>query len=277
MKKQGALPWFGGKNPANPVNKWINSVIGFDPKKSYIEPFAGMLGVLLSRQKVITELVNDYNSNLVNWWLCVRDNPEELACLMEKTPFSREVFAHAIKNINSKKYKKDKIKRAMFFHVMISQSVKSCETKNVSDWIAGYSNNRGVTTYKLPFFAALSSRLERVRIENTDAIKILKKSIDVKDCVIYCDPPYLTADTSPYGDFPFNKDEFVDVFKNHKADIAISGYSDEWDFLGFEKSTFETKFIGRNRDTKTTKRTEHLWTNFKPRNAIESEGMFSGY
>ena len=51
-----------------------------------------MAGVLLARAPVKTEILNDLNGRVVNWWRAVRDKPEEFGRLLEFTPFSRAEY-----------------------------------------------------------------------------------------------------------------------------------------------------------------------------------------
>ena len=74
-----ALGWVGGKSPfgAHKTGQWIASLLPpVGTTYTYIEPFAGMLGVMLQRPKHRREIANDLDGDLVNWWRAVRDYPE---------------------------------------------------------------------------------------------------------------------------------------------------------------------------------------------------------
>ena len=65
----GGLSYYGGKNPQRGVPHWINSLLPSTKECTlYVEPFCGMMGVLLSRQESFCEIVNDANERVVNWW-----------------------------------------------------------------------------------------------------------------------------------------------------------------------------------------------------------------
>ncbi len=85
------LSYYGGKRGYGKA-QWIASFLPHTPDSCYIEPFAGMAGVLLARAPVKTEILNDLNGRVVNWWRAVRDKPEEFGRLLEFTPFSRAEY-----------------------------------------------------------------------------------------------------------------------------------------------------------------------------------------
>jgi DNA adenine methylase len=68
------FPWFGGKSRAADV-----VAVAFGTVDTYCEPFAGSLGVLLQRDPVGHEVVNDNDGWLVNFWRAVRAAPEDVA------------------------------------------------------------------------------------------------------------------------------------------------------------------------------------------------------
>ena len=60
MGKYRSLPYFGGKRGYG-LAEWIASHLPLSDDIAYIEPFAGMAGVLLSRPAVKIEILNDLN------------------------------------------------------------------------------------------------------------------------------------------------------------------------------------------------------------------------
>lgn len=76
------LPYLGGKSiRANSgLGAWIVSLL--PPPSSgqtYIEPFAGMLGVLLQRTPAGTEIVSDADGRIIAFWRELRDNTDAFA------------------------------------------------------------------------------------------------------------------------------------------------------------------------------------------------------
>ena len=84
------IKWHGGKDY---LAKWI---IGFMPKHThYVEPFFGGGSVLLRKgSEGVSEVANDLNRELANFWNVLR-SPEyfdQLVRRIEATPFGERVF-----------------------------------------------------------------------------------------------------------------------------------------------------------------------------------------
>jgi hypothetical protein len=77
--QKSPAPWFGGKTDAAPL---VWEALGDVPH--YVEPFAGMLAVLLRRphesnRTYYSETVNDLDGLLVNLWRSIQFSPQETA------------------------------------------------------------------------------------------------------------------------------------------------------------------------------------------------------
>ena len=257
------LPYYGGKSPSRALTKWIVSLLPNEGKHVYVEPFAGMLGVLLSREPAHFELVNDSNGDLINWWLCVRDKSPDMIRMTELTPWSREIYtrSHAALNDGSLT---DPVQRAIAYQVVIVQSVMHCSGD--SGWSRKLTTNRGSLGQVFPErIEALATRLKNVQIENTDAQDLLKKTLSRQDCVVYCDPPYEgSANTTPYGENQIhNKESLVEILSQQKGKVAISGYNGDYDVLGWNKYTHRLNAGGNpSIGNKHSGRDECLWTNY---------------
>ena len=68
------LTYYGGKRGYGKA-EWIASFLPWHSDSCYVEPFAGMAGVLFARQPVKVEVLNDLNQRVVNWLRVVRDEP----------------------------------------------------------------------------------------------------------------------------------------------------------------------------------------------------------
>ena len=81
---------------------WINSLLPpVDATYTFIEPFAGMMGVLLQREPARREIANDMDGQVVNWWRAARDYPVELSALLDWTPgWSASLFGTAVNFVN---------------------------------------------------------------------------------------------------------------------------------------------------------------------------------
>ena len=82
------------------------------------------------------------------------------------------------------------------------------------------------------------------------------------------DPPYYTTDNTIYKHQEFDVDKLTKLVKECRGFVAISGYGDEWDHLGWHKHTKEirTQLVARTKKAK--ERTEVLWTNKQARSSL---------
>jgi D12 class N6 adenine-specific DNA methyltransferase len=58
--------------------------------RHYCEPFGGSAAVLINRKPAELETYNDIDSEVANFFVCLREEGEELVRLISLTPFSRE-------------------------------------------------------------------------------------------------------------------------------------------------------------------------------------------
>lgn len=259
-------PYYGSKSCNQPVGKWIISLLPWERESVYCEPFAGMLGVLLGRQPVASEIINDLDSNLTNWWRCVRDEQDELARLIALTPWSREVLQEMGEIVNNPPADISPVRRALALHVVLEQGLFKRMVGNVS-WRLKVdpSGCLSVRNWTGDEIAPLAARLKYVQIENRDALKVIERVGEHPKSVIYCDPPYPTAHTLQYKHREIDVKRMAAVLKECKGRVAISGYRDEWDCLGwerYEKSSYAQIITGHK--VSKSERVEVLWLNYTP-------------
>jgi DNA adenine methylase len=65
--------------------------------RHYCEPFGGSAAVLINRKPADGETYNDIDSEVANFFACLREDGEELIRHIGLTPFSREELVHAHK------------------------------------------------------------------------------------------------------------------------------------------------------------------------------------
>ena len=259
-----ALNYYGGK--ARPdFRNWLVPKIPYDKDGMYVEPFAGMLGVLLARPKCKIEVINDLDSNICNWWKVIQSNPVELEHLTYYTPTCRRTFRDAAIAIKEKQYQDNPMMWAWATYTVLTYGMRHGLT-SFTDASFTIRYTKDIHSRVSSKIGSLSDRLKGVDIRNVDALDIIRQLSDFNNAVIYCDPPYLTADTSNYNYDDIDVDAFSDAFLSHKGKVAISGYRDEWDHLRWERHERIT-LISKLNHTQTIKhkndnRIEVLWTNY---------------
>ena len=268
------LPYYGGKSPRGTTGPWIASLL--PQGKTYVEAFAGMAGVLLCRRRSESEVLNDADGHLVNWWKMIRDEPKELGKLLLNTPFSYEEYYGCWKALMSGELDDDPLERARAYHVCIDQGVIHGLGVGKRGWSLNLDGGgKNTSLFDEERMAALSNRLRRVQLANTDAAELTRKCAKYKGLVLYLDPPYRSADTDGYRIAAFDADELAEAARKCKGFVAISGYNDDWDHLGWHKHRCDTRFrrVGPNPNGgRDDRRTEFLWTN-KPAVGVPSRTL----
>lgn len=246
------IRYYGGKAQQA---RWIVSQM--PDHNGYIEPFAGMLSVLLAKPIVRPELVNDTNHWLINWWRCVRDQPDELARLTAAK--SRVLFTEACNEVKQSGSRiASGLSDALTFQTVIEQGVMH-SVGRLAGWGRELSKKSAPPPSQLAArIKTAAKRLEEVQIECRDAIDVIE--LASANTLVYCDPPYHSSDTSPYGEFQFDKDKFLEAVSVSPCQIMISGYPGEWDELGWHSVTRRTPRM----QCVKNKKPDALYMNFSP-------------
>lgn len=266
-----ALPYLGGKatGGSSGTGRWIASLLPQEREVCYVEPFAGMLGVLLQRPRSLIEMANDADERIVNWWRVLRWRTDELLTAVMRTPISRSDFELALQTVNDH----DPMRSAWAVSVLLMQGITVSLNAERSHWRRRFIPNRENGTRGLcandNFIARLESVAQRIRyvqLECTDAIKLLRSVADRDDTVVYADPPYASAPAHKHYGRTLDTDAFTEALLACRGRVAVSGYGEEWDHLGFvrhEHAATSYALGSLTADSRPT-RTEVLWTNFEP-------------
>lgn len=240
------------------IADWICSYI---PKhKVYVEPYAGSLAVLLNKPRCHIETVNDLHGEVVNFFMILRDFPNELKKLIALTPYSREEYDNAYQESDND------IEMARRFCVRCWQGFGCANLyhNGFKSGQQGSSPNPAMAWSYLPqTIQQATERLQGVQIENLPALEIIKR-YDTADIFIYADPPYLhgTRKGNLYKHEMTYKEheELLKVLVEHPGKVMISGY---------ENDLYNKILNGWRKVSKETlaesglKRTETLWMNYK--------------
>ena len=72
------------------IADWISGF--FPPHEIYLEPFFGSGAVFFRKAPARLETINDIDGNVVNLFRVLREQPEQLAALIELTPWARDEY-----------------------------------------------------------------------------------------------------------------------------------------------------------------------------------------
>ena len=197
-----------------------------------------MGSVLSYRVPVRTEIFNDLDSRVYNWWCMVQQFPEELGWQLQCTPLSRETFLDAVSVIDNPQ--DSAMDRAVAFYVMAKQACNQNMTSGT--WGVTYDAKYGSQgRWRSDHIADLCERWWNVQLENKPAEELLERLRPVKDTVIYVDPPYYTSNTSNYNVCEVDVPNLTRLLSVQSGQVAISGYRDEWEHLGWQRHELPSK------------------------------------
>ena len=254
------LKWYGGKAGKGKA-LWIASLLPWRKNSTYVETHGGMAGVMCRRAPVHCEIFNDLDGRIVNWWEVLRTQSEEFGWQVQCTPNSRQMYVWAQANMDNESL--SDMDRALAFHIAASQSI--AQNINSSGWQRTTDERHGsLGRWRSERVAALAERFWNVQLECRSAERILADMAAIPHAVIYCDPPYLTADTSAYNVVSVDIDVLEELLLAQTGEVAISGYGQEWDNLGWQRHERKTiyTYMGEHKHRGSELRTEVLWTNY---------------
>ena len=220
-----------------------------------------MLGVLLQRPRHRIEIVNDLDSRIAAWWRAVRDHPDELARMIAATPWSREIYCEALGEVDAAD---DPVRVGWAVHTILMQSIRSSLNSGPSEWVRKVRGAwNSVASAEVD---RLAERLANVQLDQCDAADLITRLAGEGDALLYVDPPYRDRDRE-YGidfDYDGSQDRLADALLSCQGRVAVSGYGDEWDRLGWERHTKEVPLtFGDGRTTEGHTRVEVLWCNYE--------------
>ena len=245
--------------------KDIISLIPADAK-TYLEPFAGSLAVLLRKEPHKCEVVNDLDNRLVSFWRVLRDKPDDLQRALTFTPYARAEFEHVLSVIDAPC---DDVEFARRVFIILRQSRKRSTSATPGNFRASGDAPAGpgrVFCSSVDTLIEVSSRLRHVVVENSDALDLIRRW-DSTDTVMYLDPPYV-GETRTARDYTVENagvdfhNRLVEIVSQSKARIILSGYDhhaysplSDWNKRTTQSQTGAVSKTGQYA-------TETLWTNF---------------
>ena len=242
-KSLAGMHWIGGKSGQSPqgIGRWVASLLPPPSRDQlYAEPFAGMLGVLLQRRPAGVEIANDSNGHVINWWRVVRESGDELAREIALSPHSRQLYKESCERLM--RGEGTPFRQAVDFTIAIMQGRTA---KVGSGWLAGYTHDGSISwrwsRALLGNLPELANRLSYVTLECGLGERILSTLAQKEHALIYVDPPYYSSKLNGlYDESAVDTDLLTDSMRSAAARIAISGYGDEWDHLGWQRHEYPT-------------------------------------
>lgn len=258
-KMKTPISYYGGKQM---LLKYILPKIPIH--QLYCEPFFGGGAVFFAKLKSNTEVINDRNGEVINFFRMTQLRFDDLEKEIKSTLHSRELYKKALE-IYKSPYKHTELKRAWAFWTLTNQGFASM----IGSWGFGRDSSRevAVANKREQFTKVYAERLKVTQIENNDALKVLKRC-DTSDTFFYCDPPYINTHQGHYkGYTETDYKELLETLSTIKGKFLLSGYPSEIlskyiKKQGWHCQSIEKKIAVSNRVHKT--KTEVLVSNYDP-------------
>ena len=184
------ISYYGGKQT---MLKHILPLI--PPHSTYTESFCGGAAVLFAKPMVKSEIINDLNMNITNFYWMAQTYYPDLKQEIDKTLHSRDIHAHALHMLNHPQFF-TQVQRAWAVWALSKMSFASMQ-----DGSFGYDFGGGMPkklrNAKDEFTEQICTRLANVTVENRDALKVIE-TYDAPDTFHFVDPPYINSDCGHY-------------------------------------------------------------------------------
>lgn len=178
----------------------MNGLVG----REYIEPYAGggSLALTLLEQEVVSKVhLNDLDEAIYSFWWAVLYKPNELIELIRSTPINpdewqrqRSIYKGGVQ---------DSRLRLGFAMLYLNRTNHS---GIMNGGMIGGKMQNGPYRMDARFnreslaarIVALAAKRERISISNMDAMQVIEHLHGMRDCFVYCDPPYYRAGAALY-------------------------------------------------------------------------------
>ena len=190
------IGWVGGKAR---ISKQLISMM--PAHTEYCEVFFGGGSVFFTKPKVEYNFVNDLNSNLVNMYEVMRDEPDEFWKFAPTILYSKEMFDKAVIKYGSNEWDKlDKVRKAVLYYFIIRTSF--------NNQLQAFTRDQQFSIYdEFPKTIKIGEKLQGVCVDNLNFEKFVQKRIDTnpgRKKFFYLDPPYVIAEGKGYYEFLFS-------------------------------------------------------------------------
>jgi DNA adenine methylase len=232
--------------------------------------------VFLQKPPTEVEILNDLNGRVVNFFRQLRDNKAELIRLINLTPWAEDEYKFC------KTPSDDPTEDARRFYVAAWQSVHGAGDDK-SGWrlLVDPDGRRGLSPsvdWMAHDLDCVAQRLRRAHIINRDALAVIQRMLSIASCLIYFDPPYLSAKRTRkngYSAFEVTEDwhvEAAELLRRHTGYVLVSGYQSDLYAALYESHGWQRHdkvFQGNSGSL----RPESLWLNPATAAALDREQL----
>lgn len=212
------ITYYGGKQ------QMLKDILPLIPEHEiYVEPYVGGGALFWAKEPSESEIINDLNGAVVNFYRVLKGNFTELKKKIDGTLHSRLMYKSA-KVIYDCPWLFDSVTRAWAFWIVSQQGFAG----KIGSWGYGRKQIGQRTSTKIAKFTeAFAERLKSVQIEHNEAHTVIQ-SRDSKETFVYADPPYISSNQGHYKGY--TEDDFrrdLDVLATMQGKFLLSSYPSE--------------------------------------------------
>lgn len=169
----------------------------------YCEPFAGGASIFFAqKEKPAKSWLNDFDSELVNTYIQIRDNLSELSKYLDGIEATKELHSY----YKNQYEPKTDVERAFRWYYLNRTSYSGIMKHENCYW--GYGEKYSMQPKNwVPHLRTVSERLQNVEITNIDFEQVID-SID-DGATIFVDPPYFNADQKKFYPCNFELEDHI--------------------------------------------------------------------
>ena len=187
------LVYYGGKQ------QLAATIIALIPAhKIYVEPFIGGAAVYFAKEPSFSEVINDTNGEIVNFYEVMKRDFPALQQEIEISLYSRKQH-HNAEVVYNNPDMFDRVKRAWAVWMLANTSYGAMLDGSFTFARKGRFPAK-LTNKREAFTVEYGARMQNTEIECCDALRIIK-SRDTAETFFYCDPPYVGADQGHYDGY----------------------------------------------------------------------------
>lgn len=257
------ITYYGGK-----LNMLKHILPNIPEHTIYTESFFGGGAVFFAKEPSESEVINDANAMVINFFEVCTTDFENLRTKIDSTLFSRATYSVAYA-IYRMPHLFDKIQQAWAFYVATNMGF-GCR---IGSWGFDKYGKRVKAFHnkKMAFDGAIFKRLIQAQIEHNDACKVIE-TYDTIDAFHYVDPPYINTNQGHYqGYSEVDYKRLLTILSQVKGKFLLSSFPSEiladytqkfgWYTLEFSKALTANKAtLGKAR---TSRKTEVLTANYQ--------------
>lgn len=257
------ISYYGGKQ------NMLRHILPNIPKhRIYTEAFFGGGAVFFAKESSESEVINDLNAQVMNFYVVAKENYRELKSKIESTVFARSTYSVAMV-IYKMPHLFNRVQQAWAFYYATNAGF-GCR---IGSWGMDKYGKRvkSFLNKKMTFNESIPKRLEKAQIETGKAVKIIKQ-YDTEDAFHYIDPPYIETNMGHYNGYSILEyRELLNCLSTIKGKFLLSGFPNDildsyinkygWNIKSYNKPKTASKAVLRQ--PRLARKTEVLVANYR--------------